>query len=170
MTQLFKYLSLCFFRNNPITWVPESSFIWKTIVFYLVSGMIVEGLISDPVSGTLEVMMRTVMAFSCIFAILLAAKKWLIFQQLLTAIFVCENFIMTLAMLAEMLDFLMVMNHYEYREEVSIALGVLLVVWYIAIISYVLRQALVYTVTRSIVSSLGYFVTTYGVPMLIMEL
>lgn len=77
---------------------------------------------------------------------------------------------MTFAVLAEVLDFVMVMNHYEYREEISIGFGVLLVVWYIAIISYVLRQALIYTATRSVVSSLGYFVTTYGFPMLIMEL
>jgi mevalonate kinase len=55
MNLLLKYLSSCWFLNNPSDLVPPNSFMWKNVAFYLISGMIVEGLISDPADGTLEV-------------------------------------------------------------------------------------------------------------------
>jgi len=170
MRLLVKYLSLCWFINNPTDLVPPKSFMWKTVVFYLVSGIIVESLIADPADGTLEVLMRTIMAFTSITTLLLIIKKWQHFNQLFTAIFVCENFIMTLAIAAEALDFLMVMNKEEYREEISIGLAVLLVGWYLAIVSYILRQLFSYKMSVSVILAFSYFVLTYGIPMLVMDI
>ena len=48
---------------------------WKAVIFYLVSGIIVEGLIADPADGTLEVSLRTIMAFSSIATYLIIFKK-----------------------------------------------------------------------------------------------
>ena len=170
MNLLLKYLSLCWFKNNPADLIPPKSFMWKTVTFYLISGIIVEGLIADPADGTLEVLLRTIMAFSSIATLLLVMKKWHYFKQLFTAIFVCENFIMTLAIGAEVLDVVMVMNHHEYQEEISIALAVFLVGWYIAIVSYIFRQLLSYQMSISIISAFSYFVLTYGIPMLFMDI
>lgn len=140
------------------------------MVFYLVSGCIVEGLIADPADGSLEVFLRTIMAFSSIATLLLITKKWQYFNQLFTAIFVCENFIMTLAIAAEALDFVMVMNKEEYREEISISLAVLLVGWYLAIVSYIFRQLFSYKMSASVILAFSYFVLTYGLPMLVMDI
>ncbi|MGZ8137520.1 MAG: hypothetical protein ACXW1W_14470 [Methylococcaceae bacterium] len=170
MNLLLRYLALCWFINNPADLVPPKSFMWKTVAFYRISGIIVEGLISDPADGTLEVLLRTIMAFSSIATLLFVVKKWHYFNQLFTAIFVCENFIMTLAIGAEVLDLVMVMNHQEYREEISIALAVFLVGWYIAIVSYIFRQLLLYKMSLSIILAFSYFVLTYGVPMLFMDI
>jgi hypothetical protein len=170
MNLLIKYLSLCWFRNNPADLVPPNSFMWKTVAFYLISGMIVEGLISDPADGTLEVLLRSVMAFSFIATLLLVIKKRQCFNQLFTAIFVCENFIMTLATLTEALYFWMVMDHQEYSEEISIGIGVLLVGWYIAIVSYIFRQLLASKMSASVILAISYFVLTYGIPMLFMDI
>ena len=170
MKLLLQYLALCFFRNNPAELHPSRSFMWKTVAFYLISGMIVEGLISDPADGTLEVVLRTIMAFSSVAVFLLVFKKWQYFNQLFIAIFVCENFIMTLATVTEGLYFLMVMKHVETAEEISIAIGVLLVVWYISIISYILRQAFETKMSLSIILAISYFVLTYGIPMLFMDI
>ncbi len=170
MSLLIKYLSLCWFRNNPAELVPTSSFMWKTVAFYLISGIIVEGLISDPADGTLEVLLRTIMAFSSVAALLLASKKWPYFNQLFTAIFVCENFIMTLATATEGLYFVMVMNKEEYSEEISIGIGVLLVGWYLAIVSYILRQFFLYKTSLSVILAFSYFILTYGIPMLFMDI
>lgn len=170
MNLLLKYLGLCWFRNNPADLVPPKSFMWKVVAFYLVSGIIVESLIADPADGTLEVLLRTFMAFSSIAVFLLAVRKWGYFNQLFTAIFVCENFIMTLAIAAEALDFTMVINHVENREEISIALGTLLVGWYISIVSYVFRQFFSYKMTVSIIFAVSYFVLTYGLPMMFMDI
>jgi hypothetical protein len=170
MYLLKKYLSLCWFKNNPIELSPSRSFMWKAVIFYLISGIIVESLIADPADGTLEVSLRTVMAFSSIATYLLVFKKWQYFHQLYTAIFICENFIMTLATLTEGLYFWLVMKHYEYAEEVSIAIGVLLVGWYIAIVSYILRQAFLTKMSVSVILAFSYFVLTYGLPMLFMDI
>lgn len=169
MSLLIKYLSTCWFRNNPAELHPSTSFMWKAIAFYLVSGMIVEFLIAD-VEGILEVLLRTFMAFSSITALLLIIKKWQYFQQLFIAIFVCENFIMVLATATEGLYFLLVMKHYEYAEHLSIGIGVLLVGWYLAIVAYILRQAFQFKMSLSITLAFSYFVLTYGIPMMFMDM
>lgn len=170
MDLLFKYLGLCFFTNNPADLVPPVSFMWKNVIFYLVSGMIVEGLISDPADGTLEVVLRTVMAFSTVGVILITQKKWHFYNQLYTAIFLCENFIMTLATATEGLYFWMIMAHKENAEEISIGIGIALVFWYIAIISYIFRQLLEFKMSNSVIIAFSYFVLTYGLPMMFMDI
>lgn len=170
MTLLLKYLSSCWFINDPSTLTPPTSFMWKNVTFYFISGCIVEGLIADPADGTLEVTGRTIMAFTTVALLLLKEKQWSRFSQLYTSIFVCENFIMTLAICAEMLDLWMVMSHQAYREEISISVAVFLVTWYIAIVSYIFRRFFSYPTSVSIIFAFGYFVMTYGIPMLLMDI
>jgi hypothetical protein len=170
MNLLLKYLALCFFVNNPADLFPPRSFMWKNVVFYLASGMLVEGLISDPADGALEVILRTIMAFSTVGVILIIQKKWHYYNQLYTAIFVCENLIMTLATATEGLYHFMIMEHVERAEEISIGVGIFLVFWYIAIIGYIFRQLLEFKMSNSIIMAFSYFVLTYGVPMLFMDI
>lgn len=143
---------------------------WKNVTFYFISGCIVEGLIADPADGTLEVTGRTIMAFSTVALLLLMEKKWHFYSRLYTSIFVCENLIMTLAVLAEILDFWMVKIHQPNREEIGISIAVFLVVWYIAIVSYIFRRFFAYRISASIIFAFGYFVMTYGIPMLLMDI
>lgn len=143
---------------------------WKNVTFYFISGCIVEGLIADPADGTLEVTGRTIMAFTTVALLLLKEKQWSRFNQLYTSIFVSENFIMTMAIGAEMLDLWMVMTHQVYREEISISVAVFLVTWYIAIVSYIFRRFFSYPTSVSITFAFGYFVMTYGIPMLLMDI
>ncbi|MBS3963203.1 MAG: hypothetical protein KGZ80_01690 [Methylomonas sp.] len=143
---------------------------WKNVMFYFISGWIVEGLIADPADGVLEVSGRTLMAFSTVALILLLEKKWAYYSRLYTSIFVCENFIMTLAILTELLDFWLVMQHYPYREELGIGIAVCLVTWYIAIVAYIFRRFFAYPISVSLIFAFGYFVMTYGIPMLLMDI
>jgi len=62
------------------------------------------------------------------------------------------------------------MNHYENAEEISIGIGVLLVGWYLAIVSYILRRFFSYKTSLSVILALSYFVLTYGIPMLFMDI
>jgi hypothetical protein len=77
---------------------------------------------------------------------------------------------MTLAIGAEVLDHLMVMSHEVHREEISTALGVFLVVWYISIVSYIFRKFFSYRISESVIFAFSYFVLTYGIPMLFMDI
>ena len=110
------------------------------------------------------------MAFSTVATLLLITKKWRYYNQMFTAIFVCENFIMTLATVTEGLYFLMVMDHNENAEAISIGIGFLLVGWYIAIVSYIFRQMLLFPMSVSLISAFSYFVLTYGIPMMFMDI
>jgi hypothetical protein len=169
MPLLKNYLALCFLRNNPAELYPSTSFMWKTVAFYLISGMIVEGLIAD-VEGVLEVWLRTLMAFSSISVLLFRIKQWQYFRQLFVAIFICENFVMTLAIIAETLNFWMTIKHFAYREWVDISLATILVCWYLAIVAYILRQIFHFKIGVSLLLALSYFVLTYGIPMMFMDM
>lgn len=170
MNLLLKYLSSCWFINNPAELTPPMSFMWKNVTFYLISGFIVEGLIADPVEGPLEVLGRTIMAFSSVAALLLYEKKWSSFSRLYTSIFVCENFIMTLAVCVEALYFWMVMDHLPYYEEIATGLGVFLVIWYIIIVAYIFRRFFNHPTKVSLIFAFSYFVLTYGIPMMLMDM
>lgn len=166
---LRSYLKLCWFKSDPTELMPSRDFSRNTIIFYLVSGFIVEGLIADFFEGPIEVTMRTIMAFSSVGVFLFFQKNLLLFQRIFTAIFVCENFIMTLALLCEVLDFVLVFKHFEFREEVGISLAVVLVIWYLGIVGYILRRFFKFSITKSLTLALTYFVLTYGIPMFIMD-
>ena len=170
MTLLLKYLALCWFKNNPADLVPSKSFMFKVVIFYLVSGIIVESLIADFADGTLEVLLRTFMAYTSISLFLVSIKKLARFSQLYTAIFVCENFIMTLAIAAEILDVVMVRQQWTNCEEISIGIATVLVVWYIGIVSYIIRQLFAYQTVNSLIYAFSYFILTYGFPMLLMDI
>jgi hypothetical protein len=168
---LRSYLKLCLFKSDPTTLMPTRNFSYNTIIFYMISGIIVEGLIADFADGTLEVSLRAIMAFSSVAIFLLIAEKnILLFQRVFTAIFVCENFIMTLAILCEVLDVVLIKMHYEYHEYVGVALAVFLVCWYLGIVAYILRRFFKYEVGKSLTLAFSYFILTYGIPMLFMDI
>jgi hypothetical protein len=166
MKLLKDYLLLCWFTNNPTDLHPSKSFLWTCVVFYLISGIIVEGLISDPADGTLEVLMRVIVALSLIAMLLLFTKKWYRFNQLLTAIFMCENFIITLGIGTEILDIFTQRTEYE---DYPLYLGVMLIIWYLAIISYILRRMFSFSKGACFGLAFCYFCLTYGAPFLFME-
>jgi hypothetical protein len=170
MSLLISYLKLCWFKSDPTDLMPSRNFSTNAVIFYLISGIIVEGLIADFADGSLEVSLRTVMAFSSVATFLFFHKNILLFQRVFTAIFVCENFIMTLAILCEVLDFVLIKMHYEYHEYVGIGLAVFLVSWYLAIVAYILRRFFQYNIGTSLTFAFSYFILTYGIPMLFMDI
>lgn len=167
MKLLIEYLLLCFFKNKPTDMQPSKPFILKTVAFYVVSGIIIEGLISDPVSATIEVSLRTIIATSLVATLAFIKGKWFVFLQLLTAIFVCENIIVTLGIIVEMIDTVMALTKYEI---VPILLSILLLAWYLTIIAYIFRCVFAFAKLPSNSLAFVYFCLTYGVPFLVMEL
>jgi hypothetical protein len=166
MKLLLDYIALCFFINNPNDLEPSKSFVWKCVAFYLLSGIIVEANISDPADATLEVAMRAIVAVLLIMALLVAIKQWPKYTQLLTAIFICENLIMTLGIGVEILDFFV---HKTKYVDLPLYLGGILIGWYLAILAYILRQMFSFERFTSLILSVGYFTLTYGGPFLFME-
>ncbi len=166
MTLFIQYLQLCWFTNNPIKLYPSQSFLWRSVLFYLGSGIIVEANISDPADATLEVGMRTLVALSLLTALVFFNKVKPLFNQLLIAVFMCENVMVTLGILVEIYDAFARGTPYE---DVPTFLGVVLIIWYMAIISYIFRQVFQFRMASSVSLAIGYFLATYGGPFLVME-
>lgn len=166
MSLFIKYLQLCWFKNNPADFNPSQSFLWKCIIFYLASGIVVEANISDPADATLEVGMRAVVALILLAIMSFINKQWFLFKQLLAAVFMCENVIIALGIGVEFLDDRL--QHTEY-EDYPIYLGVLLLLWYLAIIAYIFKRMFSYHNYHCIGLAVFYFLMTYGLPFMLME-
>ena len=166
MSLLISYLQLCWFQNNPTELHPPQSFLWKCIGFYLASGIVVEANISDPADATLEVAMRAVVALTLLSGLVFFTKNSPLFKQLLAGVFMCENFIMTLGIGVEIYDAFVQGTEYE---EYPTYLGVFLILWYMANISYVFKQVFDFRTYSSIGLAAVYFALTYGGPFLVME-
>ncbi len=167
MSLFLQYLQLCWFKNNPVNLYPSNAFLWKCISFYLISGIIVEANISDPADATLEVAMRAMMAPSLLAVLVFINRVKPLFNQLMIAVFICENVIVTLGIGLEIVDVFVQATAYE---NVPTILGVVLLLWYLAIVSYIFRKVFNYKILKSSLYSLIYFLSTYGVPFMFMEL
>jgi uncharacterized membrane protein len=73
-------------------------------VFYAISDIIIEANIGNPTNATLERMIRTIVALCLLSTQVLVTKQLSYFYQLLSLVFICENFIMTLGIGVEILD------------------------------------------------------------------
>ncbi|MCF8007545.1 MAG: hypothetical protein K9K84_09070 [Methylovulum sp.] len=167
MSLLLQYLQLCWFKNNPVNLYPSTAFLWKCISFYIISGIIVEANISDPADATLEVALRAIMAPSLLAVLVFINRVKPLFNQLMIAVFICENVIVTLGICLEIVDVFVQATAYE---DVPTILGVALLLWYLAIVSYIFRQVFNYKMLKSSLYSFIYFLSTYGVPFMFMEL
>lgn len=178
MKLLVQYLALCWFKNDPTELMPDKEFTKKVVLFYLISGSIIEGLIAE-YEGVMEVGLRFVMATASISVLLLVMKQFQYFRQLLTAIFVCEDLIVPLAGITDGgLYHYMIINHVSYgglssvvlTEIVTGVLAFLYVVWYLLVVAYILRKFFSYDFWTSFILAFSYFVLTYGVPMMLFDM
>lgn len=167
MELLKEYLSLCFFKNNPLDLHPSPQFVWKNLLFYLGIGILVEANISDVVDGTIEIVAETIITLLLIFLLLLFTKKLNLFIQLLTALIVCENFILLMGVLTEVLDVFLQQTKYA---AVPIVLGVALAIWFIAIVAYILKQMFSFKTIKSVSLATFYCVFTIVGALLFTEM
>jgi hypothetical protein len=163
---LIAYLQLCRFKNNPLDLMPSKAFLWKNIAFYILAGTIVEANISEPVEAFIEVNIETLVTCLLILTLLLITKRLAIYSQLLTAALVCENFLIILGIITEILDVVAQKTPYE---DYPLYLGILLVIWFIAIVSYILKQVFSFNLATCISLAVFYFSFTFIGTFLIME-
>jgi hypothetical protein len=166
MSLFYDYLQLCWFKNNPTDFNPPQAFLGNFIGFYLVSGIIVEANISDPADATLEVGMRALVALMLLVIMAFVNKQWILFKPLLVAVFMCENVIIALGIGVEFLDDRL--QHTKY-EDYPLILGGLLILWYLTIIAYIFNKMFSFHRYHSMGLAVFYFLMTYGLPFLVME-
>jgi hypothetical protein len=113
------------------------------------------------------VALRAMMAPSLLAVLVFINRVKPLFNQLMIAVFICENVIVTLGIGLEIVDVFVQATAYE---NVPTILGVVLLLWYLAIVSYIFRKVFNYKILKSSLYSLIYFLSTYGVPFMFMEL
>lgn len=155
---LKKYLSICWFGGDPAELPVSRSFLWKILVFYLIAGLFIQANITDPVEAFIQVFIELFITFLFIGALLIKKKNFAQFERIATAILFSESFVYVLAL--PMAIWYIIVKETEYSMYPAIAGGVL-ILWSLAIISYLLKGILNYALSLSIVLSITYFVTTY---------
>lgn len=166
MSSLQEYIQLCWFRKNPLELQPSQKFFVNNLLFYLGLGIIVEANISDPADAVLEIGAETIVTLILVSAFLLYKKQLAFFKPLLTALIIAENFIFTLGILTEILDVYTQKTEYE---DYPAYIGAGLVVWLVAIVTYIFKQSFALNTSSSILLAVFYILLTFLFPFLFME-
>jgi len=155
---LKKYLPICWFASFPENLKTSNAFIWKNIIFYLFAGLFIQVNITDPVVALLQVFLELLITLIFVALLLVIKGSLTQFKIVFTTFILCEN-LSYLAALPIVIWFIAVRasDYFMY----PIYAGILLIVWFCAIISYLLQYYFQYRLTLSILISILYFLSTY---------
>ncbi len=137
--QLTPYLKNCWFWGNSTDIEPNTSFILKNILYYIILGTLVKSNISDPVEASIEMVMRILVTLIFISSTLYLANKLSLFLNLLSAVIICEIFFMTLTGGNELLTSFSLFPEWEV---VTNYWGWIQLTWHVMVLIYILKQAL----------------------------
>ena len=158
---LTNYLKNCFFLGNTITEVEANTpFILKNILYYIILGTIVKSNTSDPVNGSIEMVMRIIIALVFVSSLLYWIKQLPLFSNLFLAVIVCENFFMTLAVIKEFLVLFSLISESNYIIQYS---SWILLIWHISVLIFILKKILPFSSLITFLFAVSYYgMMTYG--------
>lgn len=160
-----QYLPICWFGDIPEKLKTSKSFIWRNIVLYMCAGLFIQGNITDPVEAFLQILLELLIMVVFVFILLQINKSLARFETVFTAFIICENFFY-LGALPIALWYIAVRTS-EYSM-LPIYAGIVLIIWFCAIISHLLQKLFNYGVMPSILMSVFYFIVTYLVSFAIL--
>ena len=159
MDEFYKYLKLCFF-NAWLEDLPKStSLLRSALIIYLFSQFFIQVNIGDdPVQAFLETIVETIMTYVFVIVMLLIGKKTSLFLQTYTAFIITENMLfLSVSPLLVWFDMINeLLTPYFTLTVISI-----LIIWCLAILSYVLRQIFIISKFGSLVLAFSYLSVTY---------
>jgi len=153
---LKQYLSLCWFKTNPLNLPKSVSFFYQNLLFYYVVEYFLQtNMVDDPIESFFEVSLETSLTLLFIGTMLLFNKALFAFIQVATAILFCENIVSIFGV--PVLAWLTVSD-----SPLSYYVFALLALWDFALISFIFKRVLVINLTASAALSIFYFIATYG--------
>lgn len=153
-----QYIPLCWFGDIPDDLSTSKSFIWRNLVLYICAGLFIQGNIVDPVEAFLQILLELLIMVVFVFILLKINKSLAKFEVVFTAFLICENFFY-LGALPIALWYIAVRTS-EYSM-LPIYVGIILIIWFCAVISNLLQQLFNYRTMPSILLSVFYFIGTY---------
>lgn len=155
MDILREYLALCWLNNEPLE-LPRSVGLFKKNLFiYFVVGYLLQAnMIDDPFEAFYEITFQIILMMSFLGLMMFFNKTLYIYVQITTAFIFTANIVS--AFVVPVMVWLTVSE-----DMYSYYLFFVLLAWYYAIVSYIIKHTLVINLPASMVLTLFYFIATY---------
>ncbi|MDD1606800.1 MAG: hypothetical protein LUP96_08945 [Methylococcaceae bacterium] len=155
MDTVKQYLQLCWFDANPLDLPKSADFLKLNILFYeVVQYFLQANMTDDPLESFYEVILELLFTLSFIGVMLLFDKKLYAYIQVTTAILFCTNVLSILFI--PIIVWLTVSD-----EPLSYYMMCILVLWFYALITHVIKATLAINLFASSSLSLLYFTVVY---------
>ena len=154
MEYLKYYAPLCWFRNNPLELPRSVSFFQKNLYFYILVELFIQINVTDPFEAIIEVALETSLTLLFVVGLLYKKKALPGFIPAATSFLVCEN-------IASTFGLPVVIWLTTTDDLLSYYALLILIIWDIAMITYLIKQILVTHTVPAFLLSLAYFLATY---------
>ncbi len=155
---LKQYLPICWFGKIPANLTTSKTFLWRNLVLYICAALFIQANITEPVEAFLQILIELFITIVFVFILLKVTKSSAKFDVVFTAFIICENFFYICAL--PIAIWYMTVRTSEFSM-IPIYVGIVLIIWFCAIISYLLQQLFDFRVTLSVLLSVFYFIVTY---------
>ena len=155
MEILREYIALCWLSNDPLE-LPRSVGLFKKNLFlYFVIGYLLQAnMIDDPFESFYEITLQIILMLGFLALMLSLNKTLYIYVQIATAFILSANIISAFV--------IPVMVWLTVNEDIySYYMMFLLIAWYYAIVTYIIKHTLVVNLPASMILALIYFIFTY---------
>jgi len=152
------YIQLCWFKGYPEDLPTDRRFLWVNLGIYMLLGLFIQANITDPVEAFIQIFVEIFITVIFLGALILKDGSTYHFERFVTAVLVCENFVYILAL---PLAFWFIFVKGSASAAYPIYIGVALIGWSIAIITYLFKGLFSFDWQISAVLSVAYFLCTY---------
>lgn len=149
---------MCWLGNIPVNLKTSKSFLLKNIIFYLCAGLFIQANIADLGEAFLQIFIELFIMVLFVTALFKLNSSLVQFEQIFTALVVCENVFYLFAL--PIAIWYIAIRTSEYSL-LPIYAGIVLIVWFCAMVSHLLHQLFDFRIMVSISLSVFYFVVTY---------
>jgi hypothetical protein len=155
MDTLREYFALCWLSNDPLE-LPRSTNLFKSslLIYFVVGYLLQTNMIDDPFESFYEISLQILFMLTFIGIMLFLNKTLYAYVQITTAFIFTANIIS--AFVVPVMVWLTVTEDlYSYY------IFFVLLAWYYAIVSYIIKCTLLINIPASLVLALLYFIATY---------
>jgi hypothetical protein len=152
------YMQIFWFKGHPEDLPTDRKFLWINLGIYMLLGLFIQANIMGLGEAFIQIVVEICITLIFLGALILKDGSTYHFERFITAILVCENFVYILAL---PLAFWFIFEKGTATSIYPIYIGVLLIIWSIAIISYLFKGLFNFDKQISNILSVAYFVLTY---------
>ena len=154
MELLKHYVPLCWFKNNPLELPRSASFFQNNLYFYVLIELFIQVNVTDPLEAFIEVALETSLTLLFVACLLFVKKALAGFIPAATSFLVCENIVASLGLPV-------VIWLTTTDDLLSYYFLAFLILWDIAMITYLIKRILTANIVTAFLLSLAYFIATY---------